>query len=394
MGIFVIIVAVFSAILTALYAFQQEDWRTLLSFSSAENASIAVAMLGAALIFRGHDMPELASLAWAVSLLHLAGHALAKGGMFLAADGVYRATGRYDILQTDLLRRSSWLFGLGALFAAMSLAAMPPQAGFVSEWYMFETVFQGFRLDTLTGRLAMALAGAGLALTVAIAFATYVKVFGVGLLGRSARNFPRIAPSYGYAVGLLGIGVLALAVGMPFWLAGLRVAVTGEFGTQAARAMHDGLLLVPLTSSFAFISPTKLVIVMPLLALIPILLVLASRRFAVRRVPVWYGGLAQDPERASTTALTFSNALRTFYSFVYRPTEETRREAKGAHYFVHRLVFSHDVAPIFGPYLFAPVTRIVFGAANKLKALQSGHLNFYLALIGALLVIILALVLY
>ena len=392
-GIFVVIVAVLSAILTALYAFQQEDWRTLLSFSSAANAALATAMLGVALIFRGHGRPELASLAWTVALLHLAGHALAKGGLFLAADGVYRSTGRYAILHTDLLRRSSWVFGLGALFAAMSLAAMPPQAGFVSEWFMFETVFQGFRLDTLASRLVLALTGAGLALTVAVAFATYVKVFGVGLLGRSARDFPPIARSCGWAVGLLGVGVLALAVGMPLWLDGLRLAVMSEFGTQGARAMHDGLLLVPLTSSFAFISPSKLVIVMPLLALIPILMVLASRRFAVRRVPVWYGGLAQDPARASTTALTFSNALRTFYSFIYRPTEETRREAKGAHYFVHRLVFSHDVAPIFGPYLFAPVTRAVYGAANKLKALQSGHLNFYLALIGALLIIILALTL-
>jgi hydrogenase-4 component B len=394
LGIFVVIVAVLSAVLTALYAFQQDDWRTLLSFSSAENAAIAVAMLGAALIFRGHGMPELASLAWTVALLHLAGHALAKGGLFLAADGVYRSTGGYAILQTDLLRRSSWLFGLGALFAAMSLAAMPPQAGFVSEWYMFETVFQGFRLDSLTSRLVMALAGAGLALTVAIAFATYVKVLGLGLLGRSARNFPPVQASCGFAVGLLGVGILALAVGMPVWLDALGVAVDGEFGTQAARAMHDGLLLVPLTAKFAFISPTLLVVVMPLLALIPILLVIANRRFAVRRVPVWYGGLDQDPARASTTALTFSNALRTFYSFVYRPTEETQREAKGVHYFVHRLVFSHDVAPIFGPYLFAPVTRTVFAIANKLKALQSGHLNFYLALIGALLVVILALALY
>jgi hydrogenase-4 component B len=392
-GIFVVIVAVLSAILTALYAFQQEDWRTLLSFSSAENAAIAVAMLGVALIFRGHAMAELAGLSWTVALLHLAGHALAKGGLFLAADGVYRATGRYDILQTDLLRRSSWIFGLGALFAAMSLAAMPPQAGFVSEWFMFETVFQGFWLDTLASRLVLALAGAGLALTVAVAFATYVKVFGVGLLGRSARDYPPIGRSTGFAVGLLGVGVLALAVGMPLWLGALRVVVNDAFGTQAAEAMRDGLLLVPLTSSFAFISPTKLVIVMPLLGLIPLLLVIISRRLAVRRVPVWYGGLKQDPERASTTALTFSNALRTFYSFVYRPTEETQREAKGAHYFIHRLVFSHDVAPIFGPYLFAPVTRTVYGAANKLKALQSGHLNFYLALIGALLVAILALAL-
>jgi len=392
-GIFIVVIAVFSAILTALYAFQQEDWRRLLGFSSAENASLAVAMLGVALIFRGHGKPELASLAWTVALLHLAGHTLAKGGLFLAADGVYRATGRYDVLQTDLLRRSSWVFGLGALFAAMSLAAMPPQAGFVSEWYMFETVFQGFRLDTLVSRLALALAGAGLALTVAVAFATYVKVFGVGLLGRSARNYPPVKPGNSFAVGLLGLGVLALAVGMPLWLDGLRMAVANNFVTQMVSAMHDGLLLVPLTASFAFISPSKLAMVMPLLALVPILLVLISQRFAVRSTPVWYGGLAQDPARASTTALTFSNALRTFYSFIYRPTEETQREAKGVHYFVHRLVFSHDVAPIFGPYLFAPVTRAVYNLAEKLKALQSGHLNLYLALIGALLIIILALAL-
>ncbi len=393
-GVFVVAVAVLSAVLTALYAFQQEDWRMLLSFSSAENASIAVAMLGTALIFRGHGMAELASLAWTVALLHLAGHALAKGGLFIAADGVYGSTGRYSIIHTDLLRRSSWLFGLGALFAAMSLAAMPPQAGFVSEWYMFETVFQGFRLDTITSRLVMALAGAGLALTIAIAFATYVKVFGIGLLGRSAQKFTPVGPACGFAVGLLGLGVLALAVGMPVWLDALHGAVTSEFGTLAAHDMHDGLLLVPLTAKFAFISPTMLVVVMPLLAVIPIALVIANRRFAVRRVPVWYGGFDQDPARASTTALTFSNALRTFYSFVYRPTEDTKREANGAHYFVHRLVFTHDVAPIFGPYLFAPIVRAVFAAADKFKALQSGNLNFYLALIGALLVIILALALY
>ncbi len=394
LGIFVIAVAVVSAILSALYAFQEEDWRTLLSFSSAENASIAVAMLGATLIFRADRHPDLASLAWVVALLHLAGHALAKGGMFLAADGVYRATGGYAIFHTDLLRRSSWFFGLGVLFAAMSLAAMPPQAGFVSEWYVFQTVFQGFRLASLGGRLIMALAGAGLALTVAVAFATFVKVFGIGLLGRSSQAAKSLSAGSTIAVGLLGFGVLALAVGMPIWLDALRVAVMSEFGTQAARQMHDGFLLVPLTATFAFISPTLLVIVMPLLALVPVGFVLTSRRIAVRRVPVWYGGLDHDPERASTTALTFSNALRTFYSFIYRPTQEVQKEANGSvHYFVHRLVFTHEVAPIFGPYLFTPAVRSVFLAANKLRALQSGHLNFYLALIGGLFVIVLALAL-
>jgi hydrogenase-4 component B len=393
LGTFILIVAVVSAILTALYAFQQEDWRSLLSFSSAENASIAVAMLGASLMFRGDGLRDLASLAWVVALLHLAGHALAKGGLFLTSDCVYRATGGYAIFHSDLLRRNSWVFGLGALFAAMSLAAMPPQAGFVSEWYVFQTVFQGFHLDSLGGRLALALAGAGLALTIAVSFATFVKVFGLGLLGRSARSVAPVPPGSTVVVGLLGVGVLTLAVGMPAWLSALRVGVASEFGTQAALEMSDGFLLVPLTAKFAFISPTLLVVVMPLLAIIPIVLVLATRRYPVRRAPVWYGGFDHDPERASTTALTFSNALRTFYSFIYRPTEEIERETHGPEYFVHRLVFAHDVAPIFGPYLFRPATRAVYYLAEKLRALQSGHLNFYLALIGGLLVIILALML-
>lgn len=393
LGTFLLIVSVISAILTALYAFQQEDWRSLLSFSSAENASVAAAMLGATLMFRGDGQRELASLAWTVALLHLAAHALAKGGLFLTADGVYRATGGYNIFHSDLLRRSSWVFGFGALFAAMSLAAMPPQAGFVSEWYVFQTVFQGFHLGTVADRLAMALAGAGLALTAAIAFATFVKVFGIGLLGRSTRRVTPVSAGNAIVVGLLGLSVAILAVGMPAWLDSLRVAVASAFNTQAASEMHDGLLLVPLTAKFAFISPTLLVVVMPLLAILPILLILANRRYAVRRAPVWYGGFDHDPERASTTALTFSNAMRTFYSFIYRPTEEVKSEARGVEYFVHRLRFNHDVAPIFGPYLFAPITRAVYSLANRLRALQSGHLNFYLSLIGGLLVIILALTL-
>jgi len=133
--------------------------------------------------------------------------------------------------------------------------------------------------------------------------------------------------------------------------------------------------------------------VMPLLALIPIALLLLSSRFRVRYAPVWYGGRDQDPARAATTALTFSNALRTFYSFIYRPTavtaHELAHESNGGRYFVKRLKFTHDVAPIFGPYLFVPLEKLVIMIAAKLRIIQSGHLNFYLSLIGALLVAIL-----
>jgi hydrogenase-4 component B len=396
-GIVIVAVAVLSAIIAALYAFQQERWRELLSLSSAENGSIAVCLLGAALMFRQDGLMDLAGLAWTVALLHLAAHALAKGAMFLSADGVYRAVGNYMLVQRGILARSSWMFGVGALFAAMSLAAMPPQGGFVSEWYLFQTFFQGFHLISLASRLTAALAGAGLALTAAIAFAIFIKVFGIGLLGRQEQKGAPVPMGTSVAVAVLGLLVLALAVGMPMWLDLLGGAASPEFASAAIAKMRVGLILVPasgqpirLPDTFAFISPSKLVIAMPLLALLPIGLILLSSRRRTRFVPVWYGGREQNLVRAATTALTFSNALRTFYSFVYRPTVETEREqsrvGNGQPYFIRRLIFTHDVAPIFGPYLFAPLEWLVNAIAKRLRIIQSGNLNVYLAFIGVLLV--------
>lgn len=394
LGVTVTTVGVLSSILAVLYAFQQDDWRRLLSFSSAENASIAVAALGASLLFRADGQAALAGLAWTVAILHLGGHALAKGGMFLAADAVYGAGGTYRLAQRGWIRKAGLAFGVGALFAAMSLAAMPPQIGFVTEWFTFQTVFQGFHLSTLGGRLTLALAGAGLALTAAIAFATFVKAFGIGLLGaRDPAQLRRVSPRYDAAVLLLGLAVLASAVGLPVWLVGLNEADIARFGASSALAMTTDWLLVPLTKSFAFISPSKLVIAMPLLAILPLLLLLNTLRHRVRVARVWYGGMREDPLRSSTTSLTFSNAMRTFYSFIYRPTLDTAREHRAVAYFVRKLEFDHDVVDVFRPILFRPIRNFVWRLAGWLRALQSGDLNLYLALIGALLVVILALTL-
>jgi hydrogenase-4 component B len=394
LGIIVTSVGVVTSILAVLYAFQQDDWRRLLAFSSAENAAIAVTGLGASLLFRADGLNALAGLAWTVAVLHLSGHALAKGGMFICADGVFAAGGSYRLAQRGWLRTTSFVFGIGALFAAMSLAAMPPQIGFVTEWFTFQTLFQGFHLTTIGGRVTLALAGAGLALTAAVAFATFIKAFGIGLLGDGPKpEAARVSARYDAAALILGLAVLAMAVGLPVWLHELQAASLAQFGIDAPSAMTTGWLLVPLTDTFAFISPSLLVIVMPLLAILPLLLLLLGRGHAPRRARVWYGGMREDPQRSATTSLTFSNAMRTFYSFIYRPTLDTAREHRATTYFIHRLEVEHDVAEVFGPTLFAPVRRAVWRLAGALRALQSGDLNFYLGLIGALLIIILALTL-
>lgn len=371
---------------------QEEDWRRLLSFSSAENASVAITVLGVSALF---FLASFASLAWTVALLHLAAHSLAKGTLFLTSDGVYQINGDYGIRQTGLLRRSPILYGIGAAFAAMSLAALPPQAGFATEWYIFQSLFQGTQANDLVARLTIALAAAGLALVAAVALATFVKLFGIGLLGDGHDGPTHLRHSRSASVFVLGMCVLGLAVGMPWWLRSLEQTNLSIFGVDAAALMLDGWLLVPLSSHFAFISPTKLIIAGPLLALVPLELFWFSRQaHQSRRVPVWSGGRREDARQIATTSLAFSNALRTFYSFIYGPTHNVEREYQQSPYFVKRLIFNQEVAPIFGPYLFARLTRFVRALSVKVGGLQSGYLNAYNAMIGILLVLILALTLF
>jgi hypothetical protein len=277
----------------------------------------------------------------------------------------------------------------------MSLAALPPQAGFVSEWYVFQTMFQGMQVPVIAARLTIALSAAGLALVAAVALATFAKLFGIGLLGDGHAEPTHLSPARYGSIFILGVCVLALAVGMPWWVQALGAASQSLFGTNAASSMKDGWLLVPLSGKFAFISPTKLILAGPLLALIPVGLFLLSRKtFHLRRAPVWSGGRREDARQIATTSLAFSNALRTFYGFIYGPTHNLEREYDHGPYFVKRLIFNQEVAPIFGPYLFAPLTRLVRSVADRVSIIQSGYLNFYNALIGMLLVLILALTLF
>lgn len=388
-GVSVLAIGTLTAILSILYAFQQNNWRRLLAFSSAENAAVAVTALGAALIFRAGGQEEIAQMAWLVGMLHMMGHSLAKGALFFSADAVVRVSGSDHIRQNAVLHRAPFTLGIGAVFAVMSLAALPPTAGFVSEWYLFQTLFHDFTLHNDGLRIALALAGGGLALTAAIALATMVKVFGVGLLGQVEVPPPHAHTSTGLdrssrmAILLTGLAVPVLAISLVFWLPEL-----GTVQTPEAHSMVSGWLLVPLSNHFAFISPAMLVIVMPLLALIPLALIWMRRRVRVRRAPLWCGGERHATHAGATTALAFSNALRVFYSFVYRPTNEISRQYEGQSYFLKELKFDYAQAPIFGSLLFQPALRLVAWLAAKMRFLQNGLMNAYLAYIGVLLVLV------
>ena len=66
---------------------------------------------------------------------------------------------------------------------SLTLAGLPPTVGFVSEWFLLESLMQQFRVPGLGYRLVLALAGAAVALTVGLAGVTFVRLVGLCCLG-------------------------------------------------------------------------------------------------------------------------------------------------------------------------------------------------------------------
>ena len=75
-------------------------------------------------------------------------------------------------------RRTPWS-GTGFAVGALTLAGLPLTAGFVSEWFLLESLMQQFRVPGLGYRLVLAVAGAAVALTVGFAGVTFVRLTGL-----------------------------------------------------------------------------------------------------------------------------------------------------------------------------------------------------------------------
>jgi formate hydrogenlyase subunit 3/multisubunit Na+/H+ antiporter MnhD subunit len=78
-----------------------------------------------------------------------------------------------------------------SLVGTLGIAALPPFNGFVSEWLIFQGLFQGFRIGNNLVGILIVVAGAGLALTGGLAMMGFARAFGIPFLGMPAPTAPQ-----------------------------------------------------------------------------------------------------------------------------------------------------------------------------------------------------------
>jgi hydrogenase-4 component B len=372
-----------SAVLGILYALMERDLKRFLAFSSIENIGIIVTALGAGMAFTAYGQRAIGAFLLIVALYHTLNHGVYKTLLFLEAGVIEHAAGTRDLDRLGGLIHRLPRTAVISLIGTVAIAALPPLNGFVSEWMLFQGLFQGFRISNhLTGILIVT-AGALIALTAGLAINAFVRAYGIPFLGmprsgQAAHATEDRQPVAGPA--LLASACVFLGVGAPLVLTVLdRVARSAAGIDIRSKLIMPQLTVIPAHTGFSGFSPTYLAAFLVGISAVPILIYMAGRpRARSRRPPVWDGGILAFKPRMQYTATTHANPVRVTFETLYRPSihvERASEDPAGRSGPVH---YRFQITPIFDRYLYRPVIRLVEALANLARPIQNGDVNLYL----------------
>jgi hydrogenase-4 component B len=380
--------------LTALagitYAITQDDIRRFLGFSTVEHTGITLVGFGVALLGQSAGDRTLMAAGLLAATLHLVAHGLAKTLALIDADRIERATGHRTLDPLGGLGRRGAPTSLSLAAASLTLAAVPPLGGFVSEWFTFEALLQGFRLESLLSQLLCALAAAALALTAGLGLLAFAKLLGFSVLGPTRGALLPPEPLR-RATSVIALGVILAALGaLAPWeihLLGSGLSAVLGFDPAAATISHP-LVLGPVFGDFSVLAPTWLAIVLPTFSLLALCVAALTRRPRARRAPVWLTGSGAALGDVQYRPSAYSNPIRVVLRgpLGFRSALTPRSDDPAALLLETRVVLAVD------RFLYDPAARLALRLSARARRLQSGRLSDYLLYMLAVLVLVLALV--
>ena len=387
-GAVLLAAAAATSLIGVAYALIENDIKRLLAYCSVENIGVILMGVGAGMLFRAFGREELALLSLSAALYHTVNHALFKGLLFLSAGSVLKAAHTRNIEEMGGLIKRMPLTALCFLIGSMSISALPPFNGFVSEWLTFQALLSGFNLPTMSTRILSLLAAAALALTSGLAAACFVKAFGVAFLALPRIDNARRAVEASVwelsAMGILALGCLGLGLFPGVVLGLLKPAI--ESLNSGPAAFLPNPLLAPSAADGPYGQALPAARV-ALTASAAAAAAAAARWIGgparARRVPTWACGLPELTPRMEYTATAFSKPFRLLFSFIYRPLREVSQECVSSPYFPRNIRYSSKITYLIREKLYRPPLRLFLKVSHMARRLQAGSVNVYLGYLSA-----------
>ncbi len=434
-GLLALFVGSLTALVGILYATTENDMKTMLAHSSIENAGIIVAGIGASLVFRASGYGLAAAIALTAALYHMVNHSVYKTLLFQGAGEIEAATGTRNMDSLGGLARLLPALSVVFLVGCLSIAAIPPFNGFVSEWLTLQSLLRSASLVSPAVKILFAICGAALALTAALAVTCFVKVYAMSFLGIrrgewKLRTPKRIRQTHfalvylACACFLLGIlptyviPVLNRAI-EPLTGASATVSLVPSFftatpqnqqlpaaflhdfhniGAQAGGSVLPGRGMVVLVRGaeqnpviFAMSTFYGFIALAIFVFLTWFIVTKLTRRREVVRNELWAGGIPRLLPEMSYTATGFSNPVRVVFQAIFRPdiVEDTRKTV--AVHFRTAILRRREEEHLVDRLFFHPVGDAISWFATLLARMHHGRLNAYVAYSVVFLIVVLVL---
>jgi hydrogenase-4 component B len=395
----VLLVGGLTALLGIAFAGVEKSLARVVAYSSVENAGIIITAFGIALAGRATGKITLEVAGLLAASLQVVAHAIAKSLLFCSISNVEQTfrTDRLDALRG--VGRTLPVSGLGFGAGALVLAGLPPSIGFVSEWFVLEALMQEFRLPGLALRLAMAGAGALIALTAGLAALTFLRILGFVFFGSSRKDvYGRFDGGFlgRIGVGWLAISCFALSAATPWEIRYLARGLSPIVPkTLVEQALKSPWVLQPTYAGFSILSPSWLMLIMPVTFVVVGLVATAlsgRRYFKARRVPAWHSATPGVTGKSSYTAFGFANPLRHVLANILGTRREQTLVETSPDVVRGRgtVQYTTSVVEPVETYLYRPVRVGMMLVANNVKRLQSGRLRAYVGYMFFALVVALA----
>lgn len=383
-----------SAVIGVLYAVVERDIKRALAFSSIENIGIILIGLGLSVIFASFGLAEFAVLALVASMYHTFNHAIFKGLLFMGAGSIVYATRTKNIEDLGgLIKKMPWT-ALLFLIGAVSIAGLPPFNGFISEWLTLQALLSSSHIQSIILQISIAFASLPLALTIGIAAATFVRLFGMSFLSRArsvhALNVSEVPRTMIAAMSILAamcvlLGVLP-SVGISLISNAFHLPLQTPNPFESLSLHNDS------GKSFANLSMPVVVIILASVAIAIfgfVRVVGGSTKKAT--CGTWDCGFGSLNERMEYTATSLSQPIRAVFKVFFKPRNQIERESFGEKnpYLLKTVKIETATKNVFEEMLYLPIVSSFVFFFDKMRRLQTGKINSYLLYIMITIVLLL-----
>lgn len=385
-GITLLVIGVISTILGVAYAIMEEDIKRLLAYCSIENIGIILIGLGLSFYSYSKGNMALCSLAVTASLFHVLNHTIYKGALFLGAGAIQYSTHTKDMEKLGGLIKKMPYTSAFFLIASLSISAMPPFNGFVSEWLTYQSLFNVVGISMPGVKLIVIISVAVLAMAGALAAASFVKCFGISFLARprsqEAENAKEVPPLMLAGMGILS-GLCVILGVFPIIILKLLDKVSLSLFNSAVTPGLKGVssfVLYQVKASQNTVSPLLALVAGTVLIIIVFLLIkFLGRHSKERKYGTWDCGFSSLNSRMQYSATGFSKPLRIIFRGIYRPTRELHLEEGTSPYYPKSMRYEISTQSIFEKYLYRPITGLFNRSAKRIRrAVQTGSIHTYL----------------